>query len=93
MSINRINSHSIANIYNANSSKSLNNNEKINKIQQRDRIEISSLGKSIKNYSLDISIDNSKRIEEIKEKIDNGTYSVDANLTARSILNSIKESK
>ncbi|MBW6408592.1 flagellar biosynthesis anti-sigma factor FlgM [Clostridium weizhouense] len=93
MSINRINSHSIANIYNVNSSKSLNNNEKINQIQRRDRIEISSLGKSIKDYSLDISIDNSKRIEEIKEKIENGTYSVDANLTARSILNSIKESK
>ncbi|WP_252234652.1 flagellar biosynthesis anti-sigma factor FlgM [Clostridium sp. ZS1] len=91
MSINRINAHSAVNIYNSN--KNINKVEKANKVGTRDRIEISSLGKSIKDYSLEGNIDNTKKIAEIKEKIQNGTYKVDSKLTAKSILEAIKENK
>ncbi len=91
MSINRINAHSAVNIYNSN--KNINKAEKSNKIEARDRIEISALGKSIKGYSLETNIDNSKKLAEIKEKIQNGTYKIDSKLTAKSILEAIKENK
>ncbi|NFR86504.1 MULTISPECIES: flagellar biosynthesis anti-sigma factor FlgM [Clostridium] len=91
MSINRINVHSAVNIYNSN--KNINKVEKANKVGIRDRIEISSLGKSIKDYSLEGNIDNTKKVAEIKEKIQNGTYKVDSKLTANSILEAIKENK
>ncbi len=91
MSINRINAHSAVNIYNSN--KNINKVEKANKVGTRDRIEISSLGKSIKDYSLEGNIDNTKKVAEIKEKIQNGTYKVDSKLTAKSILEAIKENK
>ena len=41
--------------------------------------------------NVDFNIDNSAKIEELKAKIQNGTYNVDAKLTAQSILNNIKE--
>ena len=91
MSINRINAHSALNIYNLN--KNVNKVEKSNKIHSTDRIEISALGKSIKDYSLDYNIDNTKKIEEIKEKLQNGTYKIDSKLTAKGILDAIKENK
>lgn len=56
-----------------------------------DRIEISELGKSLKGYSLDSNIQNAKKIADIKNKIDSGTYNVDARLTARSLLDAMKE--
>ena len=36
-------------------------------------------------------MDNSKKIQELKNQINNRTYNVDAKLTARSILDTIKE--
>ncbi|AOR22897.1 flagellar biosynthesis anti-sigma factor FlgM [Clostridium taeniosporum] len=91
MSINRINAHSAVNIYNSN--KNINKIEKNNNIKNTDRIEISELGKSIKDYSLDYSIDNTKKVAEIKEKIQNGTYKIDSKLIAKGILEAIKENK
>ena len=41
----------------------------------------------------DFNIDNSAKIEELKAKIQNGTYNVDAKLTAQSIMDSIKEGR
>lgn len=90
MSIERINRQSYINAYNSNSKKTV---DKVSKPKEVDRIEISSLGKSLKDYSLDTNVDNTKKIAEIKSKIDNGTYNVDARLTARSILNAMKENK
>ena len=43
--------------------------------------------------NVDFNIDNSAKIEELKVKIQNGTYNVDAKLTAQSILNNIKEGR
>ena len=91
MSINRINNQSYINAYSSKMNKSI---DKINKTQATDRIEISSIGKSIRDYSLNTDIiNNAKKIEDIKNRIENGTYSVDARLTARSILEAMKESK
>lgn len=88
MSIDRINRHTFVNAYNQNSSKPI---EKVNKVKATDRIEISELGKSLKNSSLEESNINIKKVAEIKSKIDAGTYSVDARLTAKSLLNAMKE--
>ena len=70
-----------------------NNNRTINKVQRSnstDSIEISDIGKSLKNYSLDVSdVNRSATIEEIRNKISNGTYNIDAKLTAQSILDYI----
>lgn len=89
MSIDRITRQSFINAYNSNSNKTIKNVEKVKNV---DTIEISSLGKSLKDYSLDNNIDNAKKIAEIKNKVDSGTYSIDARITARSILNAMKES-
>lgn len=89
MSINRINRQSYITAYNSNTNKNV---DKINKTKDIDRIEISSLGRSLNDYSLDKSIDNTKKVAEIKSKVESGTYSVDARLTARSLLDAMKES-
>ena len=60
----------------------------------KDKIEISELGRNLSMYdNVDFNIDNSAKIEELKAKIQNGTYNVDAKLTAQSILNNIKEGR
>lgn len=89
MSINRINRQSYITAYNSNTNKNV---DRINKTKDIDRIEISSLGRSLNDYSLDKSIDNTKKVAEIKSKVESGTYSVDARLTARSLLDAMKES-
>ena len=89
MSINRINSQPYINAYKSNSNKPV---DKVNKTKDIDRIEISELGKSLKDYSLSSDIGNAKKVAEIKNKVDSGTYNVDARLTAQSLLNAMKES-
>lgn len=87
MKVEGISSQSIINSYQKN------NNRTINKVQRSnstDSIEISAIGKSLKNYSLDASdVNRSATIEEIRNKISNGTYNIDAKLTAQSILDYI----
>lgn len=57
-------------------------------------IHFSELGKSLKDYSVENNnIGNAKRVAEIKSKVESGTYNIDARLTARSMLNAMKESK
>lgn len=90
MNIKGINSSNIINLYNTNSNK-VTQKKDVTKVS--DRIEISELGKKLKGYSLDgVSVDNSKRIGELRGKIESGTYNIDAKLTAKSILDSIKGS-
>lgn len=85
MSIDRINRQSFINVYNSN--KYVKN---VTKTKNFDTIEISSLGKSLRFYSSDKKIDNAEKVAEIKSQVDSGTYSVDARLTARSILKAMK---
>lgn len=88
MSIDRINRQSFINAYNSNSNKAVKN---ISKSKNLDTIEISPLGRSLKDYSMDISNINSlSKVAEIKTKVESGTYNVDARLTARSMLNAMK---
>lgn len=87
MSIDRINRTTYINAYNSNSNKPV---DKVNKTKDVDRIEISELGKSLKNYSLSSDISNLKKVMEIKNKVESGTYNVDARLTAKSLLNAMK---
>lgn len=89
MSIDRINRQQYINAYNSNSGKTI---EKVNKSKEIDRIEISELGKSLKDYSLNSDISNIKKVADIKARLESGTYNVDARLTAKSLLNSMKES-
>jgi len=88
MKIDGINSHNIINGYNKNKGTLI---SKVSEVKTKDTIEISALGKSLTNYSLqDKKIDNTKNIKEIKNKVDNGTYNIDAKLTAQSIIDGIK---
>ena len=89
MSIDRINRQTYINSYNSNSNKSV---DKVNKTKDVDRIEISALGKSLKGYSLSSGIGNAQKVAEIKNKVESGTYNIDARLTAKSLLNAMKES-
>lgn len=89
MSIDRISRQPYINAYNSNRSKSV---DKISKSKDVDRIEISDIGKSLKAYSSNNIVGNAQKIADIKNKIDSGTYNVDARLTARSLLDAMKES-
>ena len=89
MSINRINSQPYINAYKSNSNKPV---DKVSKSKEVDRIEISELGKSLKDYSLTSDIGNAQKVADIKNKVDSGTYNIDARLTAKSLLNAMKES-
>lgn len=89
MNINGINSNNVINLYSKNRNR-VSQTKEIKSVS--DRIEISKLGKSLTNYTLEgVNVDNSKKIQELKNQINNGTYNVDAKLTARSILDTIKE--
>ena len=89
MNINGINSNNVINFYSKNKNR-VSQTKEVNNVS--DRIEISKLGKSLTNYTLEgVNVDNSKKIQELKNQINNGTYNVDAKLTARSILDTIKE--
>ena len=89
MNIKGIGTQGITSIYTSNATRKVG---EVNKPSQNDTVEISDLGRVLNMYDvLDIKVDNSDRIAEIKEKIANGTYNVDAKLTAKSIMNVIKE--
>lgn len=65
--------------------------EKIEKPTAGDRIEISEAAKVLKDYSVESeSYDNSAKVQEIKNRISNGTYNIDAKLTAKSMLDVMK---
>lgn len=88
MNIKGIGSVSNINYY---SKISLNKTEKVENIKSSDRIEISEAGKTLKNYGVEISsYDNTNKIIEIKNKLSNGTYNIDAKLTAKSMLDQMK---
>lgn len=91
MSINRINTQPYINAYTSNASKPV---ENVNKSKDVDRVEISSFAKTLQSYSTNNTevVENSEKVAEIKNQIQNGTYNIDAQLTARSILQAMKES-
>lgn len=91
MNINGVRTQGVANIYASNGAKRI---KETNTDIGKDKIEISELGRNLSMYdNVDFNIDNSAKIEELKAKIQNRTYNVDAKLTAQSILNNIKEGR
>ena len=91
MNINGVRTQGVTNIYASNGARKI---KETNTDIGKDKIEISELGRNLSMYdNVDFNIDNSAKIEELKSKIQNGTYNVDAKLTAQSILNNIKEGR
>lgn len=91
MNIKGIGTHNIINLYNKNNNQVA---QKSEKVQKTDTIEISKLGRSLNTYSLDeTKFDNSAKVAEIKKQVENGTYNIDAKLTAQSIIDTIKGNK
>lgn len=76
----------VNNIYNENKK----NIEKRKETLDRDSIEISSIGKSLSECSIDKNyIVSDEKVESIKKEIENGTYHKDTNLVAQKILDHI----
>lgn len=90
MSINGINNKIYINAYNSRSNKIIG---KAVKVQGKDTIEISTVGKALKNYSLNEDINNLRKISELRNSIQSGTYNIEAKVTAQSLLNAMKENK
>jgi negative regulator of flagellin synthesis FlgM len=90
MSINGINRLTYINAYNSNRSERVG---KIGTVKNSDTIEISSIGKNLNEYSINSDKNSAEKIAEIKSKIDSGTYKIDAKLTAKSMINIMKEDK
>ena len=60
-------------------------------VKEKDTIEISELGKELSTFSIeDNNADREARIQELKEKVQNGTYEVDAKLTAKSMIDRMR---
>lgn len=88
MAINGVTNSKIIDFYNK-TNKNL--PEKIQTEQAKDSVEISKLGKSLSAYSLDNSCGVSKtELEEIKSKVQSGTYNVNAKLVAQKIYDTFK---
>ena len=91
MNIKGIGTNNYINAYNNNKVCQVKKQEKVT---VSDRIEISSMGKSLKNYSMDgVNVDNSKKISELKAQIEAGTYNANAKLTAKGMLDVMKGRK
>lgn len=67
--------------------------DKVNDVQKsKDSIEISSLGKSLSNYSIDDKfVSNEKKIEALKNQVSDGTYNRDAKLIASKMLEAMQK--
>ncbi|MBE6055222.1 MAG: flagellar biosynthesis anti-sigma factor FlgM [Clostridium sartagoforme] len=90
MNIKGINYINGINYYNKVTSSKVN---KIDKEKTYDRIEISEASKALKDYSIDNSYDNKKRVIAVKNEISNGTYSYDSRIIARAMLEAMKGKK
>ena len=91
MNIKGIGPSNAINMYSKNAVKKV---EKSNEVVNKDRIEISDLAKSLSNYDVkEVAVNNDAKIETLRNSIQNGTYNVDAKLTAESIMKAIREGR
>lgn len=56
----------------------------------KDKVEISEAAKTLQSYGIEELKDNTKRIEEIKKQLANGTYKPTANAISRAMYNVMK---
>lgn len=91
MNIKGVNANNVVNLYSKNIVKKV---DSVETVRPKDRIEISSVAKSLGVYdSSSLSFDNSAKVEEIKQKIASGTYNVSGRLTAQSMMDFIREGR
>lgn len=87
MKINGITPSKVISIYSVSKKEAV----KETKNREGDKIEISSLGKSLSSLSLEGNLQCSdKRIEQLRNEISNGTYKPDSKLVAQKMINLIK---
>lgn len=87
MKINGVTPNKVISIYSVNKKEAV----KETKRHDEDKIEISSVGKSLSSLSLEGNFQCSdKRIEQIRDQISKGTYSPDSKLVAQKIINLVK---
>lgn len=56
----------------------------------KDKVEISAAAKTLQSYGIEELKDNTKRIEEIKKQLTNGTYKPTAKAISRAMYNVMK---
>lgn len=87
MKINGAGLNKVINLYGENK-KEIN---KTAKIERKDSIEISSLGKSLSSISgEDLQIKAQDKIEALRNSVSNGTYKADSTLTAKRMMDILK---
>lgn len=88
MDIKRVGASNVISIYRDNNK--ISKNSKIEKTKS-DSIELSSAAKSLSGLSLDdFKVDNSKKIEKIRNEINQGTYKPNAELVAKKLIDVMK---
>ncbi|MGL5693694.1 MAG: flagellar biosynthesis anti-sigma factor FlgM [Peptostreptococcaceae bacterium] len=90
MKINSTNINSIMNNYNT---QMENKYHKSTPATKKDKIEISESGKYLSKINTSKEEINLEKVNEIKNKIENGTYKIDSRKLAQKIINSLKEDK
>lgn len=87
MKINNVSINKVINIYDNRKQKI---ESKISK-ENKDKIEISNLGKKLSSLNCDIIQKNSdKRVEEIRKEVQQGTYKRDSKLIAKKLMDVIR---
>ena len=87
VNINRISANKVTSIYGKNKKVDV---KKVNK-QKKDTLEISSLGRAMSDYALNMkNIHSDKTVEKIRTEVKNGTYNRDSKLVAKKMFDIMK---
>lgn len=88
MKINSVGVNKVVNLYNSNKKIEEKSSVKNNK----DSIQISTVGKSLSSYSIEENFQSSpEKIEALRKEVSQRTYKADANSTARKMMDIIKK--
>lgn len=88
MNVSNINFRNISNVYQSNKMEA-----KPSIIKKIDSIEISELGKYLNKVNANKEEINTDKVNQIKNKIENGTYKIDSNTLAKKIIEHMKGDK
>ncbi|MGL5617424.1 MAG: flagellar biosynthesis anti-sigma factor FlgM [Sarcina sp.] len=80
----------VMNAYGQNKINKINKTEKVN---EKDRIEISNKAKEMKEMDLEIKVDRSKDVERIRNEIKDGSYKVNSENLAKAIIEEMRGNK
>lgn len=64
-----------------------------NALQKKDSIEISEAGKSLSQMKINNESFDEQKVNDIKSRIQNGTYQIDSRQLAQKIISGLKEEK